>query len=188
MIWSAGYVSASSKSAIGFFTRLAVMAASFLLVAGCGSASGGARQAGDFSVQGTDGKVHHLADYRGKIVLVMFFVTYDQRSRAVLDQLSELHTRLASRDLVILGVAIDGPETTAQVKHIARTRNLAVPIALDADTSIIEHYNPKGIVPYGVFFGRDGNVIDRWLGHDRNDVKALEQRIVTHLYPKSRGD
>ncbi len=148
---------------------------------GCAAGSGGALAAGDFTVEGTDGTEYHLSDYRGKVVMVVFFASFDQRSRALLVQLSDVQKRYAERGLMVLPLAVDGPGTTAQVKQIARSRNIDLPIAIDADTSVVAHYNPKKIVPYAVFFGRDGKVIDRWLGHDRNDLKPLEERITTFL-------
>lgn len=161
------------------------MAAALGLVGGLGSSSctsgmSGTR-AGDFSVQGVDGAIYHLSEYRGYLVMVLFFASYDQRSRALMVQLTELRDRYVDRGLVILCIAVDGPGSVAQVRQIARTRNVDLPIAIDADTSISAHYNPKRIVPYGVFFGRNGKVVDRWLGHERNEVAALEKRIQSLL-------
>jgi peroxiredoxin len=156
-------------------------ALSTLLVAvallGCTRTTHNDAGAGDFSLRGIDGEVHELASYRGELVVVLFFATWDKPSRALLKQLSALESKYGPRGLAVVGVSIDGPESMAQVKMIAKRSRLDYPVLLDEDTSVVAHYNPKRILPYVVFIGPKGNVVDRWMGHQRNDEAALARRI-----------
>ncbi len=118
--------------------------------------------------------------------MVLFFASFDQRSLTLMLQLTEIRDRWAEKGLVILCLSVDGPNTAARVKQIARTRNIDLPIAIDTDTSIVAHYNPKRIVPYTVFIGREGRVVDRWNGHNFGDREALDAHIERALERHAR--
>ena len=62
----------------------------------------------------TNGAMHRLADYRGKVVLVNFWATWCEPCRDELPTIERLRAALAGRPFVILSVQMGGSARTAK--------------------------------------------------------------------------
>ncbi|HEU5056199.1 MAG TPA: TlpA disulfide reductase family protein [Kofleriaceae bacterium] len=159
-----------------------------LLVAlvSCAGGQGGAgrRTAGDapdFALRDLSGRTVRLSDHRGKVVLVNFWATWCVPCRVELPHLERLYKQYAGQGLVVLGVSIDGPESTAEVDPHARRYGLTFPVLLDQETRVVALYNPKKTAPFTVIIGRDGSVARRREGYHAGDEVRLEADIKTLL-------
>ncbi|HTN95110.1 MAG TPA: TlpA disulfide reductase family protein [Gallionella sp.] len=63
--------------------------------------------AGEFSLTDMHGKVHRLADYRGKWVLVSYWASWCPPCLDEIPELVSLHNAHHGKDLVVIGIAID---------------------------------------------------------------------------------
>ncbi len=84
------------------------------------------------------GKVHHLADYRGKVVLVNFWATWCEPCRAEMPSMERLRSSLAGQPFEVLGV------------------NMAEPL------SRIEKFTAMLPVQFTLLRDRDGAVAKAW--------------------------
>jgi len=128
------------------------LVASSLTLAGCGgSATGDAPQAPsnaagnssagtnapDFTGRDLDGKTFRLSDHVGKEVLLLdFWATFCEPCKAEFPHLRALFDEHRSKGLLVVAVAMDGPETTADVPAFVRRFGLDFPVVTDEDSRV----------------------------------------------------
>ncbi len=83
-----------------------------------------------FTVTDTTGKVHRLADYKGKWVLVNFWATWCPPCQEEMPDLEKLHE--TRKDLVVIGIAMEYRDP-AYVKQFADDMFITFPIVLGSD-------------------------------------------------------
>ncbi len=139
-------------------------------------------QRADFALNDTTGHIVHLSDYLGRdVVLLNFWATWCTPCAAELPHLNRLYTQYKDQGLVVLGIAMDGPETVANVAPAVRHYNLEFPVLLDEETRVIGTYNPKRTAPFSILIGRDSNIAKTREGYMPGDEAALESEIVQLL-------
>jgi peroxiredoxin len=160
-----------------------------LAVAGCASTAGSvAREsaidgahASDFTLRDVEGKQVHLSDYGGKVVLLDFWATWCVPCAAELPQLQKLYDARKNDGFVVLGIAMDGPESVAQVVPFARRYNLTFPTLLDEETRVVNVYNPKRVAPMTVLIDRRGIIARVRNGYNAGDEKLVADDVANLL-------
>ncbi len=117
----------------------------------------------DFTLQGTDGKTHHLADYRGKktVVLAWFPKAFTGGCTAECKSLRENSAKIGKPDVALFAVSVDTPETN---KKFAESLGLDYPILSDPTKATAKAYgvlNPaNGLASRWTFYiGKDGKIL-----------------------------
>ncbi|WGK70304.1 peroxiredoxin [Candidatus Haliotispira prima] len=100
------------------------------------------QKAPDFSLQGSDGKTHTLADF-GEKRLVLYFYPKDDTPGCTTEALdfTEYVPQFAAQNTVIAGVSPDSPET--HQSFIAK-HGLGILLLADPDKTCIEAYGAWG--------------------------------------------
>jgi peroxiredoxin len=120
-----------------------------------GEASIAGKTADDFSLT-LDGKAQHLADLRGKIVVLNFWASWCPPCKDETPALNKLQQHIQSRNAIILGVSAD-EDPQAYVRFL-QTENVAFPTYRDPSTK----GSASGIArAYGTSFYPETYVIDR---------------------------
>lgn len=129
------------------------------------------KQAPDFELEGSNGKMHALHDYRGKTV-VIYFYPKDNTPGCTKEACAfrDLHQELLGLDAVLLGVSKDSLKS-----HDKFIRDFGLPFVLlsDPEAKMMQAYGAFGEkVMYGkktmgtirstVVVGPDGMVIKHW--------------------------
>jgi len=159
------------------------------LAAGCASTAGSvAREstvvgapASDFTLRDLDGRQVHLSDYGGKVVLLDFWATWCVPCAAELPSLEKLYHERQGDGFVVLGVAMDGPESVAQVSPFARRYNLTFPVLLDEETRVVSVYNPKRVAPMTVLIDKRGVIARVRNGYNAGDEKLIAGDVANLL-------
>jgi len=81
----------------------------------------------------SDGRQRALADYRGQVVVIYFWMAWQEPCMAPLAVLQELHKEYHSRGLATLGIHVGNIELD-ELRHALATANTSFPSALDAGT------------------------------------------------------
>ena len=167
----------------------ALLLTAVVLASGCaGTAGSVARepsragaQASDFTLRDLDGRDVHLSDYFGKVVLIDFWATWCVPCAAELPQLERLYEENKDAGFVVLGVAMDGPESVAQVGPFARRYGLSFPVLLDEETRVVGVYNPKRVAPMTVLIDRRGLIARVRNGYNAGDEKLIADDVASLL-------
>ncbi len=136
-----------------------------------------------------DGRVHDLAGYRGKVVLVNFWASWCPPCVEELPSLIRLKRRLAGKAFEILGVDIGEPADT--VRAFLRDFEIDYPILLDP--------NAKGIAPWRVYaypssflVAADGHISHAYRGGLAWDsdavVKIIEGQLASAASQRKTGE
>jgi peroxiredoxin len=137
------------------------------IVLACGAAraeslkpwTGGATPA--LELTDPDGKVHRLADYRGKTVLVNFWATWCAPCRAEMPSMERLRREMEGRPFAILAVNVgEGPRIA---REFADKLSLEFTILLDRESRVARTWGARAL-PASYLIGPDGAIRYRYLG------------------------
>jgi peroxiredoxin len=146
------------------------------------SSNGSGSQATDFTLRDTDGRNVRLSDYLGKsVVMIDFWATWCVPCEAELPHLESLYESNKDRGFVVLAVAMDGPETVAQVGPFVRRYNLQFPVLLDEETKVVALYNPKRTAPLSILIDRNGTIARVRQGFSAGDEKLIADDVASLL-------
>lgn len=99
-------------------------------------------QAPELGIEDQNGKVHHLADYKGKKVVLYFYPKDDTPgcTKEACD-FRDHHTELVERGFVVIGVSAD--TAAKHVKFIGKY-DLPFPLLADTEKKVIQAYGAWG--------------------------------------------
>ena len=114
-------------------------------------------------LEDTHGKLHRLADYKGKVVLLQFWATYCTPCRREMPSMNRLLGKMHGK-LVIL--AINMGETREEVEAFMKQVGVKFPVLLDKDGKTLEKWkvfaapsnfllDKTGTIRYTLFGGVD---------------------------------
>ncbi len=168
------------------------LATAAVFAAGCAGATAptagapppraGGDVAPDFTARDVDGNTFRLADHLGKeVILLDFWSTYCEPCKAEFPHLRALYATHKSQGLMVVGVAMDGPESVSDVPAFVKRYRLEFPVVLDEDSSIAGLYNPKKSMPFSVLIGRDQRTAAQREGYNAGDEAAIEADVTKAL-------
>jgi peroxiredoxin len=95
-------------------------------------------KAAEFQLTDSEGKLHALEDYQGKIVVLEFWSFKCPVSLAYDDRVAALLSRYGNRNVVVLGIASNKDEPAVEVKRNAENLHLPFPVLMDPDGSVAD--------------------------------------------------
>jgi peroxiredoxin len=139
-------------------------------------------QARDFAARDVRGRTVRLSDYLGKqVVLLDFWSTYCEPCLAEMPHLEALYREQQANGFVVLAVAMDGPETVADVPSFAARNGLTFPVVLDEDSHVANVYDPKKSAPFSVLIDRRGAVVRVREGYNPGDERLVADDVRAAL-------
>jgi peroxiredoxin len=131
----------------------------------------------DFTATSLDGKSLHLADLKGKVVMIDFWATWCPPCRDALPALDKIHQDWRDKGLVVLGIS---DESSYVIKSFLSKFPITYPTLLDPDRKIHNQFGQDGNgqgIPLTVVFDREGNFVDRvpYPHNEQNFLSVLEK-------------
>src|SRR5262245_24632718 len=102
-----------------------------------------------------DNRVHRLADYRSKVVLVNFWATWCGPCRDEMPSIQELKRKLAGRPFVVLAVNLDEPES--RIRKFLTEVKVDFPVLLDPERKVAKAWSAR-ILPASFVIGAGGRI------------------------------
>ncbi len=133
----------------------------------------------DFSLPTISGQQVALADYRGKGVIVVFWVTWCHICQREVPMLQDVYERYHDKGLEIL--AVDYGESPQAVRSFVEKHGLTFPVLLDQDRRAGRLYRVSGF-PTTVFVGPDGEIEKMTTGGPPSE--ALVEGGVRKILPR----
>lgn len=118
-------------------------------------------QAGDFKVTDTNGKIHTLAGYKGKWVLVNYWATWCPPCLEEIPDLIALHEN-KKNNLVVIGVAMEY-RNAKQVTDFADGMLVSYPIVLGTP-QVVNQIGPVPGLPTTYLYSPDGKMVAQQVG------------------------
>ncbi|MGI5863281.1 MAG: peroxiredoxin family protein [Myxococcales bacterium] len=139
-------------------------------------------EAADFTLNTVDGRKVSLSDHLGRdVVLINFWATWCTPCVYEMPHLQALYEKHKDEGFIVLGVAMDGPETIASVAPFVRRHSIGFPVLLDEETRAVSLYNPQRAAPFNVLIDRSGRVVSAREGFNAGDEKSIEAAVVALL-------
>ncbi len=128
-----------------------------------------------------DGKVHDLADYKGKVVLVNFWASWCPPCVKEMPSMQRLKEKMAGKPFVILAVNMAEPET--EVRDFLATKvTVDFPILMDRDGAALKAWKVF-VFPTSFIVGSDGMIRYGLYGEFEWDTKEAIV-VIRDLFQK----
>jgi peroxiredoxin len=139
----------------------------------------------DFTARDVEGRTFRLSDHVGKqVVLLDFWSTFCEPCKAEFPQLGAIYDRNKASGLLVVGVAMDGPETVADIPAFVKRFDVAFPVVVDDDSRIASLYNPKKSMPLNVIIDRTGQIVVVREGYNPGDERQMAADVAAALGPR----
>jgi thiol-disulfide isomerase/thioredoxin len=147
---------------------LALIVAVSSAVAQNGSSSG-------LSLKDFRGNPVTLDAYRGKIVVLNFWATWCGPCTHEMPMLADVGRHYADKNVVVIGVSIDDPQTLPKVEPFIAKRKIDFPILVGGAPETLKQFDLGIAVPATAFIAADGSIPFRVLGEIKK--KELLERL-----------
>lgn len=115
--------------------------------------SGGATP--PLALEDLDGRMHSLADYRGKVVLVNFWATWCEPCRAEMPSMERLRAQLSGQPFAVLGVNMAEP--LSRIEKFTAAVPVGFTLLRDRDGTTAKAWRAR-VLPASFLVGPDGRV------------------------------
>jgi peroxiredoxin len=132
------------------------------------------KEAPDFELDVVNGDKFHLAEHKGKIVVLDFWATWCSHCLETMPDFVRLSGDAAARNVEVVAVNLE--ETPAQIAAVLKRHQWQLPVALDRDGGVAAKYGVTAI-PQTVIIGPDGKVLRHFIGGGPKLFQNIDESI-----------
>ena len=125
----------------------------------------------------SDGSRSRIADHANRILVLDFYATWCVPCRQSIPHLEAMQARFRAQGLQVIGLNVGGADDRVKVPAFATELKIDYPLGFP-DKSLSEFFlSDNQTIPQTFVFGRDGNLIKRFIGYDTAIGTELEKTI-----------
>ncbi len=136
-------------------------------------------KAPDFTLRDINGKTVSLRDLRGKVVLLEFWATWCPPCRRSIPEMEALSRKFFNRDVVLVGVNVDGGDSFDAVKNFVNQYNMTYTVLVD-NGEASRKYQVSSI-PAIYLLDKNQKIVKRYLGFSPGLGEELSRQIEALL-------
>ena len=143
------------------------------------------KPAPDFELELLGGEKFHLAEHKGKTIVIDFWATWCGPCVEVIPHVAQLHHDSAATGVKVVAVNLE--ETPEEIQKLLKRLKLDLPVALDRDGAIAGRYGVSAI-PQTLVIDREGKVVRHFVGggtHFAKDLNDAVHAAVSGTPPKT---
>lgn len=125
-----------------------------------------------------DGTPSHVAQFRGKVVLVNFWATTCAICVKEMPQMVATHQKFSARGFETLAVAMSY-DPPASVVYFTESRRLPFTVVIDNTGSVARSFGDVKLTPTSVLINKRGEIVKRYVGEP--DFAALHTLVEALL-------
>jgi peroxiredoxin len=133
----------------------------------------------DFAFTDLDGGRHRLADYRGKVLLLVFWATWCGPCRAEAPAIAEVYQRFKDQGLIVVGINPNDP--VSDVKGFIDQFHVAGPTAREPLDGSVHQLFRVTAWPAHFLIGRDGHILANEVDVKHLDAAGRQSKTIAAL-------
>jgi len=134
------------------------------------------KAAPDFSRPDLAGRPLHLADYRGKLVLLNFWASWCSTCMTEMPRFSAWQAAYGASGLQVIGISMD--DDSSPVLALLKRHPVRYPVAM-GDAALGEQYSGVLGLPLTYLIGTNGRILARYQGEP--DLDVIEAKLKRAL-------
>ena len=129
----------------------------------------------------SDGARSRISDHANRVLVLDFYATWCFPCRQSIPHLTSMQDRFGVRGLQVVGLNVGGEDDRIKVPAFAGDLKIRYPLGFP-DKSLTDLFlSDNQTIPQTFVFGRDGNLIKRFIGYDPAIGNELESTIQAAL-------
>jgi peroxiredoxin/predicted negative regulator of RcsB-dependent stress response len=129
----------------------------------------------EFSLKSIENKTISLNKYRGKIVVLIYWRTGQERSIRALRDGQDVFMSYGKKGVVVIGLTAESDKVDV-IKKIIDENNIQFPVVLDPDRQVYGNYGIR-VYPTTVLIDKEGKLVYDLPGHAVTYKNALEGHL-----------
>jgi thiol-disulfide isomerase/thioredoxin len=143
------------------------------------------KPAPDFDLDLLDGKKFHLAEAKGKVIILDFWATWCGPCLQAMPQVEKVAHEVEGQGVQL--VAVNLQETSEQIKSMLERHKLKITVALDRDGVVADRYKAVAI-PQTVVVNREGTIARLFVGGGPHFEDQLREAVKAVLAGEKAKD
>lgn len=133
----------------------------------------------DFTLDTLSGETASVSQHLGKVTVISFWATWCEPCKKELNDLAELlKSDPTLKDVSVLAVATDAPETLPEVRKTVEKYQWPFIVPLDPDGAVMSRMNPRGATPFSIFIDKNGRKAYEHEGYKPGDMETYRGHLI----------
>jgi thiol-disulfide isomerase/thioredoxin len=128
-----------------------------------------------------EGKRSVFSEHKGKVLVLDFYATWCAPCRDSIPHLIGLQKKYEAQGLTVVGLNVGGPGDPEKVPDFAKEFGIQYALAKPDEDLVTFLLSDSDAIPQTFVFDRQGELVERFIGYDKESGESLERTIESTL-------